>query len=986
MDALLESITHPDFARLLLAAGLDAALKGALLLALAGVLTALLRQASAATRHLVWCLALCSLLVLPVFSVLLPSWNVLRVPTLPFEIRVVEAPAPTEGGERSVAASELSVPEALSPGVASPDVPFLGAEGTGGTHGTPAAEPAGNVLPALLSLYDEVRRAHWTVWLLLIWASGAGFVLGRSLLGSFGVRRLARRATPIYDIEWLDLADELGDRLFLRRPVRLLRSAQAAMPMTWGTWRPVVLLPDTADAWAPVRRRCVLLHEFAHVKRRDTLTQALAQVACALFWFNPLAWVAARQMRTEREKACDDYVISGGARPSDYASHLLDIARSTRPTYVAPFTAVAMARPSQLEGRVLSILDPKRHRSTLGRLRMSLGLGLAAAVVLPLAALRFQAAPAEPPGSEATSIPTVSESSASSPNLSTSDLSTPDPFSSELTSVDPGETEPSGATGWATWTGTVAPDQQVEVRTLAGSITVEPVLGNQVEAVAHGAQAAARLRVASTPAGLLICTQDAIDADVCSHETWHVAPAPTTVTPVEVPLTVQVRVPHHVVVVARTRDGSVDATGLSGAVVAESSQGDLAIGTRGAVQAQAGGDVTLHLGATTWTGTSQVSAAGDVRVMLPEAADVDVTARSAGGVVTSNVPLGRDASGAYRARLGTGARSLAVQASDGVVQLVRLGTPDHGLALPAPPPSAAQQPSLSPPQPPVVSYSIERQTLARQTTETRYRVEQERTATLRRGARPEATPAHERVERDAREVQVRSEAAAQARLGQLLAESDVEVSDLHEALAAPRLRKWLEKAVGWAERHGVADLSAQAEAEAQRLGLSSEEPALVLLAQSLGLERAYVQAATRVGVAADPEAMLPLLAVGVDEAYLHALYRAGYRALCAEDVIRLHATGVEADYMLTLYRAGYEAWCPDEVIRLRESGVQATYALELARAGLKDLCAEELIRLRALDIDPAFVRWARAQQQTRLTPDLLVELKVRAAPAPPTSG
>jgi hypothetical protein len=179
------------------------------------------------------------------------------------------------------------------------------------------------------------------------------------------------------------LAKELG----INRPVRLLISPHRPMPMTWGLWRATVLLPQEAADWPPQRRRAVLLHELAHVKRRDCLTQLIAQVAYALHWFNPLAWMAWRQMQAERERACDDLVIGRGVSPAAYAQELVRVASALSGRWFGA-AGIAMARTSKLEGRVRAILDEKRNRRAVGR-----GWGVGAAVVLaavagPLAMVR----------------------------------------------------------------------------------------------------------------------------------------------------------------------------------------------------------------------------------------------------------------------------------------------------------------------------------------------------------------------------------------------------------------------------------------------------------------------------------------------------------------------------------------------------------------------------------------------------------------------
>ena len=168
------------------------------------------------------------------------------------------------------------------------------------------------------------------------------------------------------------------------------------MPMTWGIRRPAILLPAEADSWTAERRRDVLLHELAHVKRHDFLIQLVARIACAVYWFHPMVWLAATRLREERERACDDHVLRAGATPSAYASHLLEIARGLRAARATSLASVAMARPAQLANRLIDVLDTRRCRDTLSA-RAALPAWLAAiAVVVPLAA----AAPrvAEPAG------------------------------------------------------------------------------------------------------------------------------------------------------------------------------------------------------------------------------------------------------------------------------------------------------------------------------------------------------------------------------------------------------------------------------------------------------------------------------------------------------------------------------------------------------------------------------------------------------------
>ncbi len=118
------------------------------------------------------------------------------------------------------------------------------------------------------------------------------------------------------------------------------------------------------------------------------LTHIVGQCAVALFWFHPLAWLAAARMRLERERACDDLVLGSGARPSRYAGDLLDLVQTLNGPTAPAAAALAMARRTEIEGRLLSILDAAVRRGPLGARRIAGALVVAAFSVVTIAAVR----------------------------------------------------------------------------------------------------------------------------------------------------------------------------------------------------------------------------------------------------------------------------------------------------------------------------------------------------------------------------------------------------------------------------------------------------------------------------------------------------------------------------------------------------------------------------------------------------------------------
>ena len=175
--------------------------------------------------------------------------------------------------------------------------------------------------------HDATQRDAFSWGAGLSWLYRAGVIVMLIQLArqQWSVQCLARRASELCDREWVALLNESPTAWhpsFGATP----RSREQSMPMAFGTRRPAILIPATADTWPEDRRRAVILHELAHVARYDCLTQLLAFAACTLYWFHPAVWWVARRLRVERELACDDRVIAAGAPARDYAGHLLEIA------------------------------------------------------------------------------------------------------------------------------------------------------------------------------------------------------------------------------------------------------------------------------------------------------------------------------------------------------------------------------------------------------------------------------------------------------------------------------------------------------------------------------------------------------------------------------------------------------------------------------------------------------------------------------------
>jgi TonB family protein len=250
--------------------------------------------------------------------------------------------------------------------------------GPSGEHVNEVRSANPHVLPAHKAAGAPVPRALWWGWII-----GA---LCNALVVIVGLVRLewvASHATPIARGEWADAAAKIARENDVGRPITLLGGTRPGLLVTWGALGPKILIPSSALGWNAARIDVVLRHEIAHIRRHDWAAQLMSEMLRSLYWFNPLAWIVCRRLRHESERAADDAVLLRGIKASEYAAHLLDLARTMTHERRSWAAAPAMARPSSLERRIRAMLNTHVDRRPLSRVAR-LGCG-AAAIMLAAA-------------------------------------------------------------------------------------------------------------------------------------------------------------------------------------------------------------------------------------------------------------------------------------------------------------------------------------------------------------------------------------------------------------------------------------------------------------------------------------------------------------------------------------------------------------------------------------------------------------------------
>jgi uncharacterized protein (TIGR03435 family) len=315
----------------------------------------MLRNRSADLRRLIFSATIVAMFVAAAAAPVLPRWTAVTPSWFDFH----------GAGSSIIAGPSLSSP---TPG----DAPELTA---------PVSVP--------MPLPTSFRRIDLDSWLIpLIWFAPAATLLSRFVINLRGLYRLRKASDAVTDAGLLANVARSGRR------VALWRNDAISAPVTWGVVRPIILVPAGFEELAAESRDAVIRHELAHIQAYDFLMRGLAEIACALIWFQPLMWIVCRQLREEQELACDNCVLAAGGKPSAYAKLLLewDARRG-----MASLIAVGIAHRSCLKRRLYALLDPDLRRDRVAVVGVAGALLLALAAALPLAAVSFvQAVPVLP--------------------------------------------------------------------------------------------------------------------------------------------------------------------------------------------------------------------------------------------------------------------------------------------------------------------------------------------------------------------------------------------------------------------------------------------------------------------------------------------------------------------------------------------------------------------------------------------------------------
>ena len=338
---------------------------GSLILPAIGLVTAwALRRRSLPLRH---GLLLATLGVVSLLPVLIPWW---QSRGCGWDIR---------SEQTDTLQTMTSIPPTFRQGVANSSTLELPTDGSLETEGMTVAEvmarygastaPAASTFTPPMPTHESeirVRRLIALIGSLLVlaWLAGSGLSLLRAIRAGRTLRRLTQRAEPIRALQIIAMLAGCARDAGVGRLPSLVGSADAAVPYVSGLLRPSIVLPASLVAADEPTLRGILLHELAHIRRRDLWVGLGQRLVAALYWWNPLVHRLNSRLAEMREDLCDNYVLAHISDPRDYAQTLVDLASQAAAARVVPSMGLLTRNPNRLSGRIQRILQEDRPMAT----------------------------------------------------------------------------------------------------------------------------------------------------------------------------------------------------------------------------------------------------------------------------------------------------------------------------------------------------------------------------------------------------------------------------------------------------------------------------------------------------------------------------------------------------------------------------------------------------------------------------------------------
>lgn len=205
----------------------------------------------------------------------------------------------------------------------------------------------------------------WAVAVCVVWGMISLFAIATLAFGLLRLRSLRRNAEPVLSAELDPALQSTLEECQAIRPVELRVSAEVRVPTAIGFFKPVILLPEwVLESLSTDELRTVVLHEFAHLRRRDDWTNLAQKLVRALFFFHPAVLWVEKRLSLEREMACDDAVLAETRNPHAYARCLVSLAEKSFVRRSVALAQAAISRAQETSLRVAQILDTDRPRAT----------------------------------------------------------------------------------------------------------------------------------------------------------------------------------------------------------------------------------------------------------------------------------------------------------------------------------------------------------------------------------------------------------------------------------------------------------------------------------------------------------------------------------------------------------------------------------------------------------------------------------------------